>query len=145
MLHKKIVQTTIVLLLLIDFAIAQQNEITVSYCNKIIKKEGKQIEFEVKEKVVSKKKKYSGKKTYYWYKSQTIISTKGAASGHLLNGSYKVFYDNQQFAEKGTFINGLKHGKWIFWDPNGEILRTENWFFGKSLKTNKSSKNVVEE
>lgn len=120
---------------------AQSNNITISSKDKIVKIAGKQIEFEVKEKAVSKKKLFCGNKEYYWYKSQTIINTKGAASGHLLHGVYEVFYDNQQFAERGKFINGLKHGKWYYWNEKGEKIKSEFWFFGKSLTDKKNSNN----
>lgn len=126
---------------LLNTGFCQTNQISNNSNQKRIKSEGKQIEFEVKEKNVSKKKLFSEQKAYFWYKSQAIIITKGAASGHLLHGRYEVFYDNNQFAERGKFINGLKHGKWNYWDSSGNLVGTEKWFFGKISSNNKKDKN----
>lgn len=100
---------------------------------KVITFQGKQVHFELKENVVSKKKRYSEHKDYFWYRSQSIIITKGAASGYLLNGYYESYFDNHQFSERGCFKNGLKHGKWVYWNQEGQIIKKEKWFFGKLL------------
>ncbi len=55
----------------------------------------------------------SADKEYYWYKSNSIMSTKGGYDGKLLHGQYSSFYLNSNLKEKGKYHMGLiKLEKW---------------------------------
>lgn len=95
-----------------------------------IKQDDKSIVFHVLDTDDSQLKKYHSKKYYYWFKSQKVLVTQGGSSGSLLNGDYESFYKNNQLAEKGLFIKGLKQGVWKFWDQNGILVHQENWSKG---------------
>lgn len=66
-------------------------------------------------------------KYYYWYKSRTIQKTHGDYDGKLLDGEFKSFYANKNLKEKGAFSKGLKTGKWISWNTNGEYVAVYQW------------------
>jgi hypothetical protein len=66
-------------------------------------------------------------KTYYWYSSNKILSTKGSYEGKLLHGKYTSFYLNDNLREKGHFKFGLKHGKWFKWYNNGAVQEISEW------------------
>lgn len=76
-------------------------------------------------------KHYDTQKTYYWYKSQTVLGTQGGSAGQLLHGAYEAFYDNKQLCEKGSYAKGLKIGEWNYWQKNGKLIRTEHWKNGR--------------
>jgi antitoxin component YwqK of YwqJK toxin-antitoxin module len=76
-------------------------------------------------------KHYDTHKTYYWYKSQTVLGTQGGSAGQLLHGAYEAFYDNKQLCEKGSYAKGLKIGEWNYWQKNGKLIRTEHWKNGR--------------
>ena len=69
-------------------------------------------------------------RTYYWYKSDTILSTAGGYDGRLLDGSYTVFYPDNNLEEKGTFVKGLRAGEWTSWYPGGIIRSVFHWEAG---------------
>jgi len=56
-------------------------------------------------------------RTYYWFHSDTILTTVGGYDGRLLDGSYTVFYPDKNLAEAGEFTNGLRTGEWRTWYP----------------------------
>ncbi|TWI85741.1 hypothetical protein IQ13_0906 [Lacibacter cauensis] len=64
---------------------------------------------------------------YCWYDKGLINQTQGAYSGRVLNGSYKVFYPNKNLKELGHFNNGLRNGKWTYWQADGIKKREEVW------------------
>ncbi len=73
---------------------------------------------------------------YYWLDKDSIIQTYSNFSGKLLHGPYEEFYPNDQLYIKGQFKNGLKTGKWYYWDKGGVLKRTEEWaLWGKKIKT----------
>lgn len=76
-------------------------------------------------------KRYDAQKTYYWYKSQTVLGTQGGSAGQLLHGAYESFYDNKQLCEKGSYAKGLKIGEWNYWQKNGKLIKTEHWNNGR--------------
>ncbi len=123
-------------------AIGQSKIETTNPQKKVIRDGGKLVHCEVKKNNVSSRKYFSSRKEYYWYKSQKVIITKGAASGSLLSGVYEVFYENGQFCEKGRFINGLKNGEWRYWNQEGDLILKEKWIFGKKqIKKKKATQN----
>lgn len=67
---------------------------------------------------------------YAWYKSGKIIETQGGSHGRLLEGSYAVFYLNDQLKEKGSYKNGLKEGEWRTWDAEGRLTSVKNYKVG---------------
>jgi len=66
-------------------------------------------------------------KMYFWYKPDTILTTKGGYSGRLLDGSYKEYFPNKNLKVKGQFSKGLKEGEWVSWYSNGQMQKVEHW------------------
>ena len=71
---------------------------------------------------------YSNKKEYYkngplWHEYRTKYGVKdGKYKEWHVNGQlYKEWYDNGQMAEKCTYIDGKKNGKFNLWYNNGQI------------------------
>lgn len=65
--------------------------------------------------------------TYYWFKPDTILATKGGFDGKWLHGDYEVFFPNKNLAEKGQFEHGLKVGEWRSWYANGALKSITHW------------------
>ena len=42
----------------------------------------------------------------------------------ILNGPYQQYYENGQLQISGHFLNANRHQKWMFFEPNGLLLRT---------------------
>jgi hypothetical protein len=59
-------------------------------------------------------------KTYYWYQRGKICHNTGNYSGKLLHGNYNVFLEDILILS-GTFNKGLRSGRWITWNNNGNI------------------------
>lgn len=76
-------------------------------------------------------KNLKAEKTYFWYKSQRVLSTQGGSSGALLDGPYESHYNNKQLFEKGKFRKGLKSGTWKSWNEQGRLRKLEHWKGGK--------------
>ncbi len=74
-----------------------------------------------------KEKKTKTTKTYTWYKSGEIYKTEGAIGGIVLDGSFIKRYTDNQLAQKGIYKNGLKHGIWKTWYPNGKLQTSTAW------------------
>lgn len=64
---------------------------------------------------------------YYWYKSDTILSTVGGYDGRVLDGSYVVFYPDKNLQEEGLYRNGLRTGEWKSWYPGGKLRLVQHW------------------
>lgn len=61
-------------------------------------------------------------KNYTWYYNNNIHTTAGNYSGKLLSGEYtKLLKSNNQLAEKGFYIEGLRTDKWFKWNPDGTL------------------------
>ncbi len=69
--------------------------------------------------------KYKG--PYYWYAFGKIMCSNGGYDGHVLDGLYTSFYDNNNLKEKGYFRKGLKRGMWTEWFENGKIKERSYW------------------
>ncbi|WP_179008677.1 toxin-antitoxin system YwqK family antitoxin [Winogradskyella forsetii] len=69
--------------------------------------------------------------TYYWYKSNEILQSKGEYSGELLHGTYTRYYITNQLEEKGEFNYGLKTKQWRSWFANGQLQSIRNYSNGK--------------
>ncbi len=67
---------------------------------------------------------------YHWYKAKEIHTSFGTCEGSPLDGEYKSFYKSNQIRSKGYFDKGVKTDKWIYWDVNGNILKTEEYHLG---------------
>lgn len=105
----------------------------VNYANlKSMRQDGEFVRFQVEEFNPKSKNKYDKSKTYYWYKSQNVMSTQGGSSGLLLDGIYERFYSNKQLAIKGFYKKGLKHGTWTYWNKEGRLMKEEHWRKGAS-------------
>jgi antitoxin component YwqK of YwqJK toxin-antitoxin module len=69
-------------------------------------------------------------KQYHWFLNGKIGMNIGGFTGNLLCKDYLVFDSYGRLRTKGYFNLGLKHGIWIKWNSNGEILSSENWKYG---------------
>lgn len=96
-----------------------------------MKQDGLSLTFTVLDSDKKGIKRYHTQKTYYWYKSQTVLGTQGGSAGQLLHGAYESFYDNKQLCEKGGYAKGLKIGEWNYWQKNGKLIKTEHWSNGR--------------
>jgi antitoxin component YwqK of YwqJK toxin-antitoxin module len=79
----------------------------------------------------SKKVKPDLEKYYYWYKSQELKTTHGSYDGRLLDGEYTEYYPNKQLKTKGSFRKGIKSGRWINWNEQGEYQYLCQWKNGR--------------
>lgn len=76
-------------------------------------------------------------KSYAWYDKGLINITQGDYSGRLLHGQYVAYYAvSKQLKEKGGYTYGLKRGKWLVWQSNGQLLESQHWYSG--LKNGKT-------
>ncbi len=82
----------------------------------------------------SKLKRHDLRKRYYWYKSQKLHSTIGSSNGKLLEGDFIRSYRSDEIAERGSFKNGLKNGKWVKWFENGTVKSISFWYNGVQVK-----------
>jgi hypothetical protein len=101
------------------------------YLKMSIRQDNQHFQFKVLENTLGNEYNYKQHKFYYWFKSQTVVCTQGAASGQLLHGFFESFYDNKQLSSKGLFNKGLKHGSWTYWNQKGLIFKTETWDNGE--------------
>ncbi len=97
----------------------------------MLKQGNEQYQFKVLDKDARGVKFFKKDRFYYWYKAQHVLSTQGGASGLLLNGEFEAFYDTKQLSRKGHFTKGLKDKEWLYWRPDGTLIKTENWKKGK--------------
>ncbi|MGB1030978.1 MAG: toxin-antitoxin system YwqK family antitoxin [Flavobacteriales bacterium] len=44
---------------------------------------------------------------------------------------YVDFYGDGEKASEGYFIRGLEHGEWKFWDEDGKLKETANYYMGQ--------------
>jgi len=125
------------LLLLVSFiSITCFSQEKVNYANlKSLRQDGEFIQFQVEDFNPKKNNRYNKSLTYYWYKSQSVISTQGGSSGLLLHGIYEHFHANKQLAVRGFFKKGLKNGTWTYWNEEGKLTREEFWSKGKPKKS----------
>ena len=96
-----------------------------------MKQDGLSLSFTVLDSDKKGIKHYDTQKTYYWYKSQTVLGTQGGSAGQLLHGAFESFYDNKQLCEKGSYTKGLKTGEWNYWQKTGKLIKTEHWSNGR--------------
>ena len=61
--------------------------------------------------------------------------TKGITklNGELFNGTCESFYFTGEIKSKEEYLNGLDHGKWIFYYRNGEIQTEGVFSLGKKV------------
>ena len=120
------------LLLLIFFQAIHAQEITNDlYLKRSTRQDDQTFQFKVMENTNSSSITYQPKKFYYWFKSQVVVRTQGAASGQLLHGLFESFYDNKQLSSRGNFSKGLKQGVWMYWNLDGILVRIETWEQGE--------------
>jgi antitoxin component YwqK of YwqJK toxin-antitoxin module len=79
-------------------------------------------------------------KTYYWFKSDTIITTTGGYDGWVLNGDYKMFFPGKGMRQSGFFQMGLKDGEWKTWYEDGRLQSVSRWKKGVCLDIEKDKK-----
>ena len=56
-------------------------------------------------------------------------------NGELFNGSCKSFYFTGEIKSKEEYLNGLDHGKWVFYYRNGFIQTQGEFNKGKRIGT----------
>ncbi|MBN1462689.1 MAG: hypothetical protein JXQ69_09365 [Paludibacteraceae bacterium] len=78
-----------------------------------------------------KNTKINNKSVYFWYASNHIYSNKGAYSGKLLDGEYRVFGKDGNLITYGNFDKGRKTGTWKYWDNAGTLIKLEPWKKGQ--------------
>ena len=49
----------------------------------------------------------------------------------LQQGIWMNYHKNRQVSEEGPYVNGLKHGYWKYYQPNGNLKRVEKWVMGE--------------
>jgi hypothetical protein len=59
---------------------------------------------------------------YYWSDRKKIHSTQGGFSWYLLHGPFVQYNSTGGLMEKGSFIEGVKNGRWTIWQENGKLL-----------------------
>ena len=69
-------------------------------------------------------------KQYYYYHRQKVDSRQGGYTGMLLDGEAKMLNADLSLVSKGEFKNGLKHGTWMKWYPDGKLWMLTNWKLG---------------
>lgn len=107
----------------------------VNYSNLRSLRDGESfIRFQVMELGDSKKVNLKEDVVYSWFKSQKVMSTEGGASGVLLDGIYEEFYPNSQLKVKGVYKKGVKHGRWMYWKEDGQLLKKVYWRNGDQIK-----------
>lgn len=96
--------------------------------------------FNPKQKLLSNQK-------YHWLYKSSIVETSGNFGGKLLHGEYLEYYHNGQLSTKGQFKNGVKKGKWSYWNRDGSIIekqkkikKLKNKGKGKRKQNNESIK-----
>ena len=66
---------------------------------------------------------YLETKEYFWYTEKAgIKSTKGATGGLLLHGEFNAFDKDGNLIVQENYSNGLKQGKALEWNIEGEII-----------------------
>lgn len=115
-----------------------------------MKQDGLSLQFTVLDADDKPIRHYDTEKTYFWYKSQKVLSTQGGSAGLLLHGLYESFYDNKQLCEKGRYEKGLKDGEWNYWRKDGTLSKIEHWKTGRATgeqiyfsETGKIQKRVI--
>jgi antitoxin component YwqK of YwqJK toxin-antitoxin module len=58
---------------------------------------------------------------YYWYGSNQIHISRSGYSGRLPDGVYTVYNEHGGLLEQGSFVKGLRTGKWLRWSADGEV------------------------
>jgi antitoxin component YwqK of YwqJK toxin-antitoxin module len=85
---------------------------------------------------------------YYWYNDfSKVKSTKGGAGGNLLHGKYQFFDENGNLINQSNYYLGLKDGVENTWDTLGLILQTYKFSKGKLIYSkykSKESDNIIE-
>jgi len=94
-------------------------------------------------------KNFTSSLTYYWYKSNAILKTVGAADGRILCGTYTCFYPDNNLKEKGQFTQGLKTGVWLTWFANGRMKELFTWkkglLNGKHIVYDENGREILNE
>lgn len=66
-------------------------------------------------------------KEYYWFKAGEIHNSVSTSGGLVLHKEYFKYYRSNQMAEKGQFDFGLKDGIWQTWFENGQVESYTEW------------------
>ena len=65
-------------------------------------------------------------------KEGNILTEELLDKDSIRNGYYKEFILGK-LKDSGNYSSGQKEGQWNYWDLNGDVIRTENWFSGKQF------------
>lgn len=74
---------------------------------------------------------------YYWSVKRELHHSIGGYSGKLVDGTFEIYYLNNQLKTKGDFKLGQKQGLWKTWLESGKLDKLEHWQGG--VLTGKSS------
>jgi antitoxin component YwqK of YwqJK toxin-antitoxin module len=66
------------------------------------------------------------------YKDGIILTEKTYQGGKLIKALW--FYPDGKISDERGYKDGKKHGRWVYWDKNGEIRREELYRNGEPVK-----------
>lgn len=98
------------------------------------------VEFTYKNKLVDRAKDTT--KTYFFFSKGKIHQNQGVVAGSYLVKAYKVTDKSGRLIERGSFRKGLKHGRWMYFDSSGKIIRVENWRNGSLVEKTDCKVNI---
>jgi antitoxin component YwqK of YwqJK toxin-antitoxin module len=54
-------------------------------------------------------------------------------------GNWTFYYENGQKLSSGQFRHGLKHGQWVYWTPDGEMMYEVTYMNGVPVDISENS------
>ncbi len=76
---------------------------------------------------------------YNTYDPDEDIFTEGEIKEGRQHGLYAEYYgaDKKQLKTKGSYLNGLLHGEWVYYDSSGSIVKKDIYNEGRLVETKK--------
>lgn len=68
---------------------------------------------------------------YTWFSYGKIVKNQGFYDDMPLHGTYIIRNKDKHVLVSGDFEYGLKNGKWMHWDTQGNLTYTQEWENGK--------------
>src|SRR5207244_1698295 len=57
------------------------------------------------------------------------------AQGRLVkNGPWMAWYESGKIKAVGEYIQGKRHGRWLVWNPGGDLISDRKYKFGQLMK-----------
>lgn len=51
----------------------------------------------------------------------------GTVKNHHLHGRWQSWYNSNRLCDSGSFVKGIPHGEWKYWDSNGQLLAIRHY------------------